>query len=65
MGNKKVFFFKQERVEFIQIFAFESRRKKKTRSDKTWDNQLEDLNKERGFVIFLYDKERILLVEIL
>ena len=30
---------------------------KKTRSDKTWDNQLEDLNKERGFVIFLYDKE--------
>lgn len=29
---------------------------KKTRSDKTWESQLNDINNKKGFVVFLYDK---------
>ncbi len=31
---------------------------KKTRSDKTWESQFEDLNNNRAFAIFLYDKNK-------
>lgn len=30
---------------------------RKTRSNKTWKSQFEDINKRRAFVIFLYDKK--------
>ena len=33
---------------------------KQTRSDKTWDSQYNDINNQKAFAIFLYDKSRLI-----
>mgnify|MGYP006075436505 CR=1 FL=1 len=33
---------------------------KQTRSDKTWDSQLNDINNQKAFVIFLYDVKKLI-----
>ncbi len=33
---------------------------KQTRSDKTWETQLDDINSQKAFVVFLYDAKRLI-----